>query len=392
MSSFTEHKTIADRSASDRRRHKQKIDQAIKEGIHNIVAEESIIGQDGKKKFKIPVKGIKEHRLIYGSNENNKKVGSAPGKDIQKGQKIGESQNNQKSPSNEPGTEPGTEYYDVEMDLDELAEYLFRDLELPELERKSLKKIMSERLKRQGYRREGIEPRLDKKKTAISRIKRLKAAKRRDDFDEDKRFMFHEDDLVYRHFKQSLRECSNAVIFFLMDISGSMTQEKKFLARSFYFLLYHFIRSKYQHTEIVFIAHDTAAYEVNEEQFFTRGESGGTMVSSALNLSLDVISKRYHPNSWNIYAFQCSDGDNWANDNEKTIQVMEKLKSISQLVGYCEICSSAAAWGGSTGVLSKVYLPLVDKKFKSVEIKKKADIWPAFKKLFGKSVSALAEN
>lgn len=386
MSTFTEHKTVADRSAGDRQRHKQKIDKAIKDGIHNIVAEESIIGQDGKKKFRIPVKGIKEHRLVYGSNDKNQRVGSAPGKDLQKGQKIGESQK-EKQQGNEPGTDPGTEYYDVEMSLDELAEYLFRDLELPELERKSLKKIMSERLKRQGYRREGIEPRLDKKKTAISRIKRLKAAQRREDFDEDKRFMFHEDDLVYRHYKQSMRECSNAVIFFLMDISGSMTNEKKFLARSFYFLLYHFIRSKYQHTEIVFVAHDTAAYEVNEQQFFTRGESGGTMVSSAFDLTLDIISKRYHPSSWNIYAFQCSDGDNWANDNEKTLQLVERLKSIAQLVGYCEICASTGNWGG-VGVLSKVYLPIIDKKMKSVEIRKKADIWPAFKKLFGKGLSA----
>jgi len=391
MSTFTEHKTVADRSAGDRQRHKQKIDKAIKEGIHNIVAEESIIGEDGKKKFKIPVKGIKEHRLVYGNNENNKRVGSAPGKDIHKGQKIGEGQQKQQVPGNEPGTEPGTEYYDVELSLDELAEYLFRDLELPELERKSLKKIMSERLKRQGYRREGIEPRLDKKKTAISRIKRLKAAQSREDFDENKRFMFHEDDLVYRHFKQSVRECSNAVIFFIMDISGSMTNEKKFLARSFYFLLYHFIRSKYQHTEIVFIAHDTAAYEVNEQQFFTRGESGGTMVSSAINLTLDVISKRYHPSAWNIYAFQCSDGDNWNTDNDKTLQAMEKLKSIAQLVGYCEICAMTGSWA-TAGVLSKIYTPIIDKKFKTVEVKKKADIWPAFKKLFGKGIAASSEG
>jgi sporulation protein YhbH len=382
MSNFTEHKTVADRSASDRRRHNQKIEKAIKEGIHNIVAEESIIGQDGKKRFKIPVRGIKEHRLVYGSNQNNKQVGSAPGKDVQRGQKIGDGKNKQAGQGNEPGNEPGNEYYDVELSLEELADYLFADLELPDLERKQLRKIMSERLKRQGYRREGIQPRLDKKKTAISRIKRLKAASRREDFDEEKRFTFHEDDLVYRHYKQSKKECSNAVIFFVMDISGSMTNEKKFLARSFYFLLYHFIRSKYQHTDIVFIAHDTKAYEVNEDQFFTRGESGGTIVSSGLNMVQDIVSKRFHPDSWNIYVFQCSDGDNWATDNGKVTDAVESIKSFSQLMGYCEICPSRN-WGSSNS-LSELYLPMSDRKLRCVNVSNKNDIWPAFKKLFGK--------
>ena len=92
MSIFREHKTIADRSARDRKRHKGKIEKAIKEGIHDIVAEESIIGKDGKKKIKIPVRGIKEYRFVYGNNESNKRVGSAPEKDIKRGQKIGDGQ------------------------------------------------------------------------------------------------------------------------------------------------------------------------------------------------------------------------------------------------------------------------------------------------------------
>ena len=95
MSVFKEHKTVADRSASDRRRHNKKIEEAIKKGVHNIVAEESIIGQDGKKKIKIPVRGIKEYRFVYGDNNHNKRVGSAPGKDVARGQKIGKGQKQQ---------------------------------------------------------------------------------------------------------------------------------------------------------------------------------------------------------------------------------------------------------------------------------------------------------
>ena len=94
MSTFTEHKSIADRSATDRARHKKKIDKALKEGIREIVADESIIGQDGNKKIKIPVKGIKEYQFVYG--DNSKKVGGAQGKDIRRGQKIADAKQKQK--------------------------------------------------------------------------------------------------------------------------------------------------------------------------------------------------------------------------------------------------------------------------------------------------------
>ena len=169
MSIFKEHKTSADRSASDRRRHKEKIDRAIKEGIHNIVAEESIIGQDGKKKIKIPVRGIKEYRFVYGDN-GSKKVGSAAGKSIKRGQKVGsKQQQGEQGTGNKPGQEKGEEYYEVEITLEELAHYLFDNLELPDLEKKQMKKILSEKPKRHGYRNEGIRPRLDKKETVKKR-------------------------------------------------------------------------------------------------------------------------------------------------------------------------------------------------------------------------------
>ena len=163
MSIFREHKTIADRAAADRSRHRQKIEKAIKESIRDVVAEESIIGQSGKKKIRIPVKGIKEHRFVFGSNEKNKRVGSAEGKDVNKGQRIGKKQNTQQQNGNKPGNEAGEEMYEIEMSLEELAEYLFNDLNLPELEKKKFKFITEEKIKRKGKRPYGIRPRLSKK-------------------------------------------------------------------------------------------------------------------------------------------------------------------------------------------------------------------------------------
>lgn len=386
MSIFREHKTTADRSATDRRRHKQKIERAIKDGIHNIVADESIIGENGKKKFKIPVRGIKEYRFVYGDN-SGKKVGSAPGKDIKRGQKIGEADQEQQAPGNKGGNDKGEEFYDVEISLDELAEYLFQDLNLPDLQKKQLTNISSEKLKRNGYRPDGILPRLDRKKSAIARIKRMKAS----GFDPDKAedgetFPFHEDDLKYRHYKLKQEPNTNAVIFFVMDVSGSMSTDKKFLARSFCFLMYQFLRSKYDILEIVFVTHDVAAREVDEQAFFTQGTSGGTIASSGVLLVEEIIEKRFHPSSWNIYIFQCSDGDNYISDNDKYLNTVSSLKDKSQLFGYCEIDPYKENYSsGYTdyNTLYAVLAPLFDNKLQAVKINKKEDVWQGFTKILG---------
>lgn len=389
MSIFKEHKTSADRSATDRRRHKQKIEKAIREGVHNIIADESIIGQDGKKKIKIPVRGIKEYRFVYGDNSKNKRVGSAQGKNIKRGQQIGKSQQQQQQGQGEKaGNEKGVEYYDVEITLEELAAYLFDSLELPDLERKHIQKIFEKKMQRHGYRSDGIRPRLDKKQTIKKKLKRKAAARRVGSYNEgeEERFPFHNDDLRYRHIKPVMKTTSSAVIFFMMDISGSMGKEKKYLARSFFFLLYQFIRHRYENVEIVFIAHDTQSYEVNEEQFFTRGQGGGTIVSVALENVLEIIQKRFHPDSWNIYSFHCSDGDNWPSDMEKSVKLSTQLKDLSQLYSYCQIVpeDDRIRWSrDDESTLAGAYSHLEDSSFKIVKIHSQNDIWPAFKRLFG---------
>jgi uncharacterized protein len=385
MSIFKEHKSSADRSATDRRRHKEKIERAIKDGIHDIVAEESIIGKDGKKKIKIPVKGIKEFQFIYG--KNNKKVGSGQGKDIKKGQVISQGNKKKKGKGNpdKPGNTAGEEYYEVDITLDELAKYLFDDLNLPDLEKKNFPNIFSNKIKRKGYRREGIRPRLSKKETIKRKIRRKKASIKAGTYDPEsgERFTFHKDDLKYKHIEITKKNVTNAVIFFIMDTSGSMTKSKKFKARSFFFLLYQFIRYRYDKTDIVFISHTTEAKETSENDFFGRGSSGGTYISSGLKKAVEIIDHRYPPESWNVYTFHCSDGDNWIEDNNKAIELSKKLSNICQLYSFIEITEGrkgGARWGEP---MSTVYKPLTSKKFKIVEINSKDDIWSEFKKLFG---------
>ncbi len=122
-----------------------------------------------------------------------------------------------------------------------------------------------------------------------------------------------------------------------MDTSGSMDTMKKYLARSFFFLLYQFISTRYRNVEIVFIAHHTEASEVTEEEFFHKGESGGTFISSGYAKALEIIAARYHPSLWNLYAFHCSDGDNFDSDNPAALKDAEELAEICNLFGYGEI-------------------------------------------------------
>tara|TARA_Y100001963_G_C6793075_1_gene456761 strand:+ start:4624 stop:5802 length:1179 start_codon:yes stop_codon:yes gene_type:complete len=387
MSIFTNRKTSADRSATDRSRHKKKIEKAIREGVYNIVADESIIGKDGKKKIKIPVKGIKEYRLIHGNNESNKKVGSAPGKNVKRGQVL-QKKKPQKKPGegNKPGNDPGEEFYEVEITLEELASYLFDNLKLPDLEKKTMKNIVSEKYKRSGYRKAGIRPRLSKKKTLINKIKR-KAQKKRvlknNPESDDERFTFHNNDLAYRHIKSKPKERDNAVIFFIMDVSGSMTQSKKFIARSFFFLLYHFIKYRYDKVEIVFISHTTEAKEVREDEFFTRVSSGGTYLSSGLEKCAEIINDRYHKSAWNIYAFHGSDGDNWPDDIEKSLSMIKTISDIAQLFCFIEIIPEKNPNMWIDGTMAAKIRPLESKKTKIVTIGSPSSIWPEFVRIFG---------
>lgn len=391
MSIFKKHSTSADRSAGDRRRHKNKIEKAIKDGLHDIVSNETIIGESKDKKIKIPVRGIKEYRFIYGDNSNNKQVGTAKNREIEQGQTIGKTKKQQQGQGDKAGNKKGDEFYEVEITLEELAYYLFDEFELPDLDKKRIKNIFTEKYQRHGYRSKGIRPRLDKKETIKKKIKRRKALKRikeqNGEFDEDERVPFHQDDLRYRHIKPKQKESSNAVIFFIMDVSYSMDKEKKFLAKTFDFLVFQFIKHKYQNVELVFISHDTEASEVNEEQFFTRASSGGTVVSSGLEKCQEIIHKRYHPELWNIYIFQTSDGDNWSYDMDKTLQKAQELINLSQLFCYVEVQSRHAGtllyYGDVNSRLSINYQRISNKKFRMFQIFEKKQVWECFKKLFG---------
>lgn len=368
-----------DRSAEDRRRHRQLVEESIKKNLGSIIAEESIIGKSKDKTFKIPIRGIKEYQFIFGDNRNQ--VASGKG-DEKKGQKI--PARGQKGQNGDgAGNSEGDDIYETEITLEDLVQYLFEDLDLPFMERKKFSYLETEKTsKRLGIQRKGIPPRLSRKRSMLERIKRKQAMERTlselEQETETSRFPFREEDLRYQRLKEDLKPESNAVVICIMDNSGSMYLSKKYLARSFFFLLYQFVRYRYINVELVFINHTTTAKEVNEDDFFHRGESGGTMISSGYEKALEIIEERYSPAVWNIYAFHCSDGDNWPEDVEKATQKAVELCKVCNLFGYGEITSS---WANSSTMADEYKNSIKTDNFVAVAIGGKEELWPAFKEL-----------
>ncbi len=391
----------SDRSAGDRQRHRDKLREAIRDNIADIISEESIIGRHKDRVIKVPIRGIKEYRFVFGDNRSQSGTGDG---DTEPGQVVGKA-NKEGDGSGKPGDQPGVDYYETDVTLEELIEIMFEDLELPDMERKILREVMSERIaKRKGYRKAGVRVHLDRRRTARSRIRRMVAtgngakedtSSLRDQGSRvseptdlaspldseidapDERFPFRRDDLTYKRLVEDTREESNAVVMCIMDTSGSMDSMKKYLARSFFFLLYQFVSSKYQNVELVFIGHHTQAREVSEEEFFHKGESGGTLISSGYNKTLEIIYDRYHPSLWNVYAFHCSDGDNFDSDNANAVKAAKELCEVCNLFGYGEIKPLGSHYYESS--MLDMFRRIEAENFQSVLIERKEDIWPSFK-------------
>ncbi|MDO8663932.1 MAG: DUF444 family protein [Candidatus Liptonbacteria bacterium] len=411
----------SDRTAGDRLRHRQKVKDAISGNIGDIIAEESIIGKDKNRVVKVPIRGVKEYRFVYG--ENTPGVGQGGDGEVQPGQTVG--QGKKGAQGQQAGDQAGVDYYETEINLDELIEMMFQDLELPYLERKKFREMeVEKKFKKKGFKRKGQRNKLHPKKTQIQHIKAeqgsvraIEAIKREIENFKNKGLLkeaevlektlerrlseleiyrsrlnmregrenkipITRDDMRYSRTVLEIRKDSNAVVLCIMDTSGSMDTMKKYLARSFFFFLYRFLTTRYKNVEIVFIAHHTEARDVSEEEFFHKGESGGTFISSGYNKALEIIKERFPPSLWNVYAFHCSDGDNFESDNAAALKAARELADVSNLFGYGEIKPLGAGYYGSSMIQ---YFSQVDRpNFHTVQISRKEDVWPAFKSFLAK--------
>lgn len=365
----------------DQARHNEKIKDAVRKNLADIVSEQSILTTDGRKVIKVPIRSLDEYRFRFG-NEGEQGVGQGQG-----GTQVGdviEKRGGQRGPGkgHGAGEEPGVDYYEAEFTLDELTALIFEDLGLPNLEEKKLQTISSPSIRFNDIRRKGTLPNLDKRQTLKQNLKRNAMLGNPHVGD------FKPEDLRFKTWEETFDRRAAAVVLAMMDVSGSMGTFEKYIARSFYYWMLSFLRTKYDNVEIVFIAHHTEAKEVTEGEFFTRGESGGTKVSSAYQLALELIATRYRSEDWNLYPFHFSDGDNWPSDNALCKDLVQQMLEVSSLFGYGEIRQGRYAYHST---LMSTFEQISHPKLVPVVIGAKADVYPALRRFFGPQLPATTD-
>lgn len=353
----------------DQERHRQKVKEAIKKNLADMITEEQIIMSDGKRTVKLPIRSLQEYKIKY-SDEKSTHAGQGKGEVgdaiARAGDEKGASGQGKKA-----GNEKGTDYYEAEVSMAEIEETLFSELALPNLAQKEKSDTIITDWNVNDIRKTGVTARIDKKKTLMAAFKRnsLNGA--------SSFFPVKPEDRRFRSINDEKTPQSKAVIFAMMDTSGSMGPFEKYIARSFFFWMTRFLRRKYSTVDIVFIAHHTEAVLMEENDFFTKGESGGTICSSAYKLALRLMETDYPPDRYNIYPFHFSDGDNLASDNLQCTALLEKVLPHCRMFGYGEVNQ----YNRTTPLMSafrKVENPL----FKSYVIRKREDVYPALSFFF----------
>jgi uncharacterized sporulation protein YeaH/YhbH (DUF444 family) len=404
------------KSTVNRQRFLRRYKTQIKKAISEQISERSITNIDGSESVSIPTRDISEP--TFRSDKGGVREGVYPGnKEFAQGDKIkrplnqGQEKGRRASDSGE-----GEDEFAFEISKDEYLDMLFDDLELPNLKKNQLRKMTKSKTVRAGFTSDGVPTNINIVRSLRSALSRrvamgaeprrvlheleaeLQALEQEVGGDETKRLALQEEievlrgrirripfidtfDLRFNNFVQRPEPTSQAVMFCLMDVSGSMDQETKDIAKRFYILLYLFLTRSYRDVDVVYIRHHTQAKEVDEEEFFYSRETGGTIVSSALELTRDIIAQRYPPTDWNIYAAQASDGDNWNDDSPVCEQILAKqLLPQLRYYAYVEITKRdhQGLWDHYNRLLES------NDNFAMQHIREYEDIYPVFRDFFRK--------
>ena len=406
------------KSTVNRQRFLRRYKTQIKRAISEQISERSITNIDGGESVSIPTRDITEP--TFRSDQGGVREGVFPGnKEFARGDRIkrpsggGGGKGRRASDSGE-----GEDDFNFEISKDEYLDMLFDDLELPNLQKNQLRRMTKSKTVRAGFTNDGVPANINvvrSLRSALSRRVAMGAEPRRrlheleaelqkleqKTGDDDagllalreeiehlrariKRIPFIDTfDLRFNNFVQRPEPTSQAVMFCLMDVSGSMDQDTKDIAKRFYILLYLFLSRSYRDVDVVYIRHHTQAKEVDEEEFFYSRETGGTIVSSALELTRDIIAQRYPPTDWNIYAAQASDGDNWNDDSPVCERILAKqLLPQLRYYAYVEITrrEHQGLWTHYENLLQS------HDNFAMRHIREHQDIYPVFREFFRKQV------
>ncbi len=308
---------MSDSIRRDHSRFRSIIKGRIKEDLKKYVTHGELIGRKGKDRVSIPMPQIQIPKFRFGDKEQGG-VGQGKGNP---GDPVGPGE--QEPGEGEAGSEEGQHELEVDLSLQELAEILGEELELPKIEPRGQKTLKSRSEKYTSIARQGPNALRHFKRTFREALKRQIATGTYDA--EHPIIIPTRNDMRYRSWKTDVRHENSAVIIYMMDVSGSMGDEQKEIVRTEAFWIDTWLRSQYKGIETRFIIHDATAREVDEDTFYKTRESGGTLISSAYKLCEKIIETDYAPSDWNIYPFHFSDGDNWSGEDTRLcLDLLEK--------------------------------------------------------------------
>lgn len=320
---------MSQRIERDHQRFRKIVRGKVKSNLSKYISRGELIGKKGRDLVSIPLPQIDIPQFRYGKRGSGG-VGQGEG---QVGQSLTAPDGEGKSGA---GDQPGGHILEVELTMEEMAQILGEELALPRIEPRGKKNIVSTKDRYTSIRQVGPESLRHFKRTFKRALKRQIA---QGTYDPVEPIVIPvREDKQYRSWKEVQLPESVAVIIYMMDVSGSMTDEQKEIVRIEAFWIDTWLKAHYSGIETVYIVHDAAAHEVDEHTFYHTRESGGTKISSAYDLALKIIQARYAPDEWNIYAFHFSDGDNWGDDIPHCLELLaEKLLPKVNLFGYGQV-------------------------------------------------------
>ena len=315
------------RGARDWLRHNDKVRAAVRDKLPELIADTELL-PNADRTVQVPVRFLEHARLRLRDAEQSEGVGQGAGKPGDQLVKPGDGPLSKGAGGNEDG---GYQFI-LELKIDDIVDWLWEELKLPNLKVKS-GAVQYDDYTREGWSRRGVRSRLDRRRS-------LKEALKRRAVQQDPP-PFTNDDLRYRQLALRRRPATEAVVYFAMDVSSSMTENDRKLAKTFFFWVVQGLRRQYTHLEAVFVAHTVEAWEFDEAQFFQVSGSGGTVASTAFRKVLEIAANRYDPGRFNTYVFYASDGANFHNDREAAQAALMELGAIANYVGYVETASIA---------------------------------------------------
>lgn len=419
-----------DRSLGNRQRFLKRVHDELKRSIRDQVRSDKIADVDAAHGVPVPKRGADEPSFRNASNSGERHHVLPGNESFSAGDRIGKPDAGSGQDSGRgPGRGEGDDDFLFILSRDEVLDLFFEDLELPDMVKLNLKETVTYKPHRVGFTTAGTPSNINVGRTMrnsfgrrialhrpsekeyqavvdeiaglenepnLSQPQRRRLVALRDELEglerRRKRIAYVDPvDVRFNRFERQPLPNANAVMFCLMDVSASMGEREKDLAKRFFVLLHLFLKRRYKRIDIVFIRHTDEAHEVDEETFFFSKQSGGTVVSTALEEMQRIILDRYPSNIWNIYAAQASDGDNATGDSERCAALLrDELMKLCQYYAYVEIIDEreseifGATDNGTSLWRSYRKVDGAVPNFQMTRIARPADIYPVFRKLFAR--------